>query len=110
MRPQPTGWGILLFGTGLTGKYGSRHVVLHRDIYWLGKQWAVTGYGIQAVDKKLDMKFDIEAGRIWDEGLAEAMSAEGWVDAGDFAEALKIARRRALENPKTFQQVWGDEK
>jgi hypothetical protein len=85
-------------------------VVLHRDIYWLGKQWAVTGYGVQAVDKKLDMKFDIEAGRIWDEGLAESMTAEKWFDAEDFAEALKIARRRALENPKTFQQVWGDEK
>ena len=85
-------------------------MVLHRDIYWLGKQWAVTGYGVQAVDKKLDMKFDVEAGRIWDEGLAESMAEEKWFNADDFAEALKIARRRALENPKTFQQVWGDEK
>ena len=26
---------------------------LHRDIYWVGKQWAVTGYGMQAFDQKL---------------------------------------------------------
>ena len=39
-------------------------VVLHRDVFWLGKQWAVTGYGVQAVDKKLNMKFDIEAGDV----------------------------------------------
>jgi len=24
------------------------HMALHRDIYWVGRQWAVTGYGIQA--------------------------------------------------------------
>jgi hypothetical protein len=85
-------------------------VVLHRDIFWLGKQWAVTGYGVQAVNKKLDMKFDIEASRIWEEGLSEAMASESWLDAEDFAEALKVARRRALEKPATFQHVWGDEK
>ncbi len=48
-------------------------MVLHRDIYWLGKQWAVTGYMDQAVDKKLDMKFDIEVGRLSEEGLADSM-------------------------------------
>jgi hypothetical protein len=42
-------------------------------VYWLGKQWAVTGYGIQAVDKKLEMKFDVEAHRIWEEGLEEEL-------------------------------------
>ncbi len=85
-------------------------MVLHRDIYWLGKQWAVTGYGIQAVDKKLNMKFDIEAHRIWEEGLAESMESEKWFDADDFSEALSIARQRARENPTTFQQVWSNEK
>src|SRR3954453_11408165 len=108
MTPQPPAGAILLFETILIVRYGSRHVVLHRDIYWLGKQWAVTGYGVQAVDKKLDMKFDIQAGRIWGEGLPQSKGAETWFDTDDFAEALKIARRRALENPTTFQQVWGD--
>jgi len=85
-------------------------VVLHRDIYWLGKQWAVTGYGIQAIDKKLDMKFDVEADRIWEEDLAVPLQSESWFDAADFTMALGIARRRARENPTTFRQVSGSEK
>jgi hypothetical protein len=32
---------------------------LHRDIFWLGRQWAVTGFGIQAVNQKLNMQFDV---------------------------------------------------
>jgi hypothetical protein len=85
-------------------------MVLHRDIYWLGKQWAVTGYGIQVVDKKFDMKFDIEAERIWEEGLAESLRSESWFDEGDFIMALGIARRRAREHPTTFQPVLTNEK
>lgn len=77
--------------------------MLHRDIYWLGKQWAVTGYGIQAVDKKLEMKFDVEASRIWDEGLDEPLRLQSWFDADDFAEALAVARRRSQENPYAFK-------
>ncbi len=45
-------------------------MALHRDIYWVGRQWAVTGYGMQAVDPKLKGQFDIEASRLWDDGLA----------------------------------------
>jgi hypothetical protein len=89
---------------------GRAAVVLHRDVYWLGKQWAVTGYGIQAVDKKLDMKFDIEAHRIWEEGLADTLAPETWFDAEDFTEALGIARRRAQENPAIFRPSLSDEK
>lgn len=85
-------------------------MVLHRDVYWLGKQWAVTGYGIQAVDKKLEMKFDVEAHRIWEEGLEEALASESWFDRQDFTEALDIARRRARENPATFRPALSDEK
>jgi hypothetical protein len=85
-------------------------VVLHRDVYWLGKQWAVTGYGIQAVDKKLEMKFDIEAHRIWEDGLAEALAAESWFDREDFIEALGVARRRVRENPAIFRPMLSDEK
>jgi len=51
-------------------------MALHRDIFWLGRQRAVTGYGIQAVNKKLDMKFDIEASRLLEEGLAKPMLSE----------------------------------
>src|SRR5437763_14695369 len=96
--PRPTGRGCSAVWDSLIVKDGNRHVVLHRDIYWLGKQWAVTGYGVQAVDKKLDMKFDVEAQRIWEEGLAEALRSENWFDENDFDTALGIARRRAREN------------
>jgi hypothetical protein len=89
---------------------GTQAVVLHRDIYWLGKQWAVTGYGVQAVDKKLEMRFDVEADRIFEEGLAEPMRSEGWFDEHDFTLALGVARRRARENPTTFRPVMTDEK
>ena len=85
-------------------------MVLHRDIYWLGKQWAVTGYGIQAIDKKLEMKFDLDASRIWENGLAESMSAERWFNIEDFTEALNVARRRARETPTIFQEPLSDEK
>jgi len=43
-----------------------KQMVLHRDIYWVGRQWAVTGYGIQACDQKQKGKFDIEAARLWE--------------------------------------------
>ena len=85
-------------------------LVLHRDIFWLGKQWAVTGYGVQAIDRRLEMKFDIEASRIWDDHLAEQLQAEPWFDAGDFAEALALARTRAQEAPLTFQPAHSDER
>jgi hypothetical protein len=84
--------------------------VLHRDIYWLGKQWAVTGYGIQAVNNKLDMKFDVEASRIWDDELDGPLKAQPWFDADDFAEALAVARRRSRENPHTFRAPISDER
>jgi hypothetical protein len=72
-------------------------MALHRDIFWLGRQWAVTGYGIQAVNKKLEMKFDIEASRLLEEGLAEPMLSEPWFDLEDFKEAL-VSVRRVLES------------
>ena len=40
---------------------------LHRDIFWVGRQWAVTGYGMQAVDQRLNGKFDVETARLWDD-------------------------------------------
>ena len=50
-------------------------MALHRDIYWVGRQWAVTGYGMQAVDPKLKGQFDIEAIRLWEDGLSEGLNA-----------------------------------
>ena len=70
------------------------HKTLHRDGFWLGQQWAVTGFGIQAVNQKLEKKFDIEESRIRDDDLAGAMQSEPWFDPKDFAEALRVARER----------------
>ena len=83
---------------------------LHRDIVWLGRQWAVTGYGIQAVNKKLEGKFDVEISRLWDDDLVELVLSETWIDLEDFTEALEIARKRFSERPICLQPHRTDEK
>ena len=75
-------------------------MALHRDIYWVGRQWAVTGYGMQAVDQKLKGQFDIEASRLWDDGLSESLNAGGWLNSEDFAKALSVARARYPQPPR----------
>jgi hypothetical protein len=69
-------------------------MALHRDIYWVGRQWAVTGYGIQAIDRKLKGKFDIGASRVWKEGLLENMRDEAWLNSQYFDKALSVAREK----------------
>jgi hypothetical protein len=75
-------------------------MALHRDIYWVGRQWAVTGHGLQACDQKQKGKFDIEAARLWDDGLVETMHAKEWLNAADFDKGLEIARTRYPEQPR----------
>jgi hypothetical protein len=70
---------------------------LHRDIFWVGRQWAVTGYGMQAVDQKQKSKFDIEISRLWDDDLLDGLSAERWFNLDDFSQGLAIARTRYPE-------------
>ena len=55
-------------------------MALHRDIYWVGRQWAVTGTGIQACDQKQKGKFDIEAARLWEDGALESVRALQWLN------------------------------
>ena len=74
-------------------------MALHRDIYWVGRQWAVTGYGMQAVDPRLKGQFDIEAIRLWEDGLADSLNAGAWLNAEDFAKALAVARTRYPHPP-----------
>jgi hypothetical protein len=73
---------------------------LHREIFWVGKQWAVTGYGVQACDQKQKSKFDIEASRLWDDDLVESMQAQKWLNIEDFEKALGIAREHHPEPPR----------
>ncbi len=72
-------------------------MALHRDVLWLGRQWAVTGFGIQAVNKKLEGKFDIEATRLGEDGLTEPLRSQPWFDPEDFTEALEVARAHFRE-------------
>ena len=72
-------------------------MALHRDIHWVGRQWAVTGYGLQAVDQKQKGKFDIELSRLWDDGLLDSLRTEKWLNVDDFEEGLAVARKRFPE-------------
>jgi hypothetical protein len=67
---------------------------LHRDIYWIGRQWAVTGDGLQAVNQKLHASFDIEVARLWDDGILEALCTHAWFDPEDFIRGVEVARAR----------------
>jgi hypothetical protein len=72
-------------------------MVLHRDIYWVGRQWAVTGYGVQACDQKQKSKFDIEASRLWEEDVLESLRTQPWLNVEDLDKALAVARARFPE-------------
>ena len=69
---------------------------LSQPIYWKGRQWAVTAYGVECRDRS----YWIENNRIWENedshGWVCHMGEKEWVDLPDFAEALRIARRRAV--------------
>lgn len=75
-------------------------MALHRDIYWVGRQWAVTGYGIQACDQKQKGQFDIEASRLWDDGALESVRAQNWLNSEDFDKAISVARKHYPEPPR----------
>jgi hypothetical protein len=72
---------------------------LHRDIHWIGRQWAVTGHGMQLIDQKLQGFFDIEVARLWDEILIESVHAKEWLNRADFDKGLALARARYPQSP-----------
>jgi hypothetical protein len=68
---------------------------LHR-IHWQGRQWAVTGYGLE----KRDGTYAIAKDRLWNSdfednhaGWVRHMGLKIWIDLADFAEALRVARQ-----------------
>ena len=69
-------------------------MALHRDILWIGRQWAVTGHGMQLIDQRLMGAFDIEVAGLWDDDLIARMHAKEWLNAADFDKGLAIARTR----------------
>jgi hypothetical protein len=89
----------LPFACGAQATLGNEHskMALHRDVYWVGRQWAVTGSGIQACDQRQKSQFDIEASRLWEDGVLEGMRALAWLNIEDFEKALSVARQRYPE-------------
>jgi len=75
-------------------------MALHRDIFWVGRQWAVTGFGLQAVDQRLKGAFDVEASRLWEDYLPQRMRALAWINADDFNKALDTARGLFPQPPR----------
>lgn len=69
-------------------------MALHRDIFWIGRQWAVTGHGMQLIDQRLEGAFDIEIIRLWDDDLIESLRGKAWLKGEDFDKALAVARTR----------------
>src|SRR5438552_17919864 len=69
-------------------------MTLHRDIFWIGRQWAVTGHGMQLIDQRLMGAFDIEVARLWDDDLIGRLRAKEWLNAADFDNGLAVARTR----------------
>jgi hypothetical protein len=69
-------------------------MALHRDIFWIGRQWAVTGHGMQLIDQRLEGAFDIEVIRLWDDDLIESLRGKAWLKAEDFDKGLAVARTR----------------
>jgi hypothetical protein len=67
---------------------------LAQPVFWTGRQWAVTKFGIEARDGK----YPIAGSRAWEDsnghGWLEHMAEKDWVDIHDFTEALRLARAR----------------
>jgi hypothetical protein len=77
---------------------------LHRDIHWLGRQWAVTGHGLQLINQKQMGYYDIEVARLWEPGVIEAMQSKAWINRPDFDKAVEIARGKFADTvPADFQ-------
>src|SRR5215813_11795870 len=75
-------------------------MALHRDIFWVGRQWAVTGFGVQAVDQRLKGAFDVEVARLWEDDLPQRMRSLAWINIDDFNRALDLARERFPAPPR----------
>jgi hypothetical protein len=69
-------------------------MALHRDIFWIGRQWAVTGFGMQAINQKHNGEFDIPIERLWDDDLSDTPATQKWFNPDDFNKGLAVARAR----------------
>src|SRR5260370_19350030 len=75
-------------------------MAVNGEIYWVGRQWAVTGYGMQACDQRQKSEFDIEASRLGEDEVLDGMRALEWLNREDFEKALSVARKHYPEPPR----------
>ncbi|MGY8662961.1 hypothetical protein Q3C01_11400 [Bradyrhizobium sp. UFLA05-109] len=80
-------------------------MALHRDIFWIGRQWSVTGFGVQAVDQRLRGALDIEIARLWDDDFVQSRRAKPGINLEDFDKALTQARTRYPQAQAPVQVV-----
>ena len=74
---------------------------LSAPIYWTGRQWAVTSYGVECRDGT----YSIDKYRLWENthghSWEDHMAEKGWVDMPDFRQAMAFARKKmARFNPE----------
>jgi hypothetical protein len=66
---------------------------LSKPLLWQGRQWSVTGYGVEARDGT----YPIPKKQLWERngshGWEEHMAEKNWVDMRDFLAALSWARK-----------------
>lgn len=72
-----------------------RGEALH-EIWWRGRQWAVTSYGVECLDGSYSFEATRLAEGLHGSGPVEAswcvhMAENGWVDVDDFATAWLVA-------------------
>ena len=67
-------------------------MALHRDIHWIGRQWAVTGHGMQLIDQKLQGFFDIEISQLWDDALIATTRGKEWLNGAGAISAIDASR------------------
>ncbi|CAO4139487.1 hypothetical protein [Methylorubrum aminovorans] len=66
---------------------------LTEPVYWQGRQWAVTGYGIEALDGMYHVPFaDIPEAEDGRPGWLDDLRRRYGTDGDDLAAALRVAR------------------
>jgi hypothetical protein len=74
-------------------------MALHRNIFWIGRQWTVTGSGMQAINQKYGGEFDIPIECLWDDDLTDSLREQKWFNPDDFNKGLAVARARYPQPP-----------
>jgi len=76
---------------------------IHRPVYWEGRQWAITGYGLENVAG--GREYPVSWAELFDgQPWLSDLSQKNWVDAADLQQALKYAiKHRNKRKPSRLQ-------